>query len=175
MKPAPAVALELTALALLLGSAYFVPSGVIFAVYVVVAELLSTYLIHCPAHYLVGRILGIRFKAIRIGTTALAKALPPRFAAFARHLPILTLATEKGSLVRTSRRRVAAMYASGTVASAGSAIAIAAAAASAEPYLYSAFAWAIALSYLLFDLVFSPRSGDFARARSALRMLPGES
>ncbi|HKT22881.1 MAG TPA: hypothetical protein VJR06_09785 [Nitrososphaerales archaeon] len=174
MKPEPAVGIELIALAAILGFATFVPSGLLYATYVALAALLSTYLIHCPAHYFVGRILGIRFRSIRAGTTTLSKVLPPRFAGVARHLPVLTLSTEKGSMVRTTRRRAAAMYASGTVASVGSAIAVAAAATASGPYQYSALAWAAALSYLLFDLAFSPRSGDLFRARNALMLTPAK-
>lgn len=163
----------MVSLALLLGIAPFVPSGLILSAYVVLAELLSTYLTHCPAHYLVGRALGIRFRAIRVGKTTLARALPRSLAGLARFFPILTLSTEKSSLVGSSRRKVAAMYASGTAASVGSAVAIALATTALEPYPLSAIAWAIALFYLVFDLVFSPRSGDISRARAALRMLPG--
>ena len=57
------------------------------------------------------------------------------------------------------------MFASGTVASVSSAIAIAIAATLAEPPVYAALTWAVAVGYLIFDAVFSPRSGDLMRAR----------
>ena len=60
------------------------------------------------------------------------------------------------------------MYASGTAASCASALVIALIATWAEPLAYSAIAWSLAVAYLLFDLAFSPRSGDLSRARAAL-------
>ena len=172
MRPATGVAIELLALTLVLGPALVVPPGLPFALYVVLVQLLATYLIHCPAHYVVGTVLGIRFRAIRLGKSTLARGLPPRLAGLSSSLPVVTLSTEKSSLARASRREVAAMYASGTVASVGSAIVIAAAATIVEAPTYSALAWGVALLYLFFDAVFSPRSGDLARARSAAKMLP---
>lgn len=171
MRPAAGVALEMLALALVLASSLLVPPGLPFAIYILVAELLSTYLIHCPAHFAVGSAVGIRFRSMRLGKTALAKVLPPKMASFARLFPILTLSTEKSSLARVSRTKVAAMYASGTIASVGSAMAIAAASVVFEPYPFAAAAWAIALLYLGFDALFSPRSGDIYRARIAARIL----
>ena len=63
------------------------------------------------------------------------------------------------------------MYAAGAVASMGSALLIAVAATLAEPVPYSVPAWAIALGYLLFDILFSPRSGDLMRSKRALKGL----
>ncbi|HKT22355.1 MAG TPA: hypothetical protein VJR06_07100 [Nitrososphaerales archaeon] len=169
MRPAGGVAAELLALSAVLFSGQLLRPGLEFAAYLLLAEALSTYLTHCPAHYFVGKVLGISFSSISIGKTSLARVLPARLAGSLRRLPVLTLATKKASLASVSRRRVAAMYASGTAASTGSAFVIAAAATAAEPWPYSGIAWAVALAYLAFDLVFSPRSGDIFRARRALR------
>ena len=168
MRPGVGVLIEIAALAgfLALGSA--VPLGLPFALYVILSQLLATYLVHCPAHYLVGTAVGIRFRSIRPGKTTLKRVLPTRLAGLARVVPVLTLSTAKGSLAGVSKRKVASMYASGVVASASSAIVIAAAATWAEPIPYAAPAWAVALGYLVFDLVFSPRSGDLMKARAAL-------
>jgi hypothetical protein len=61
------------------------------------------------------------------------------------------------------------MYASGTVASAGSTLVIATFASLVEPFTYEFLALLSALAYLVFDIVFSPKSGDLMRARTALR------
>jgi hypothetical protein len=158
--------LEVLALAALLGAGYFVPGGTTYIVYVALAQLLATYLVHCPAHYLVGTAVGIRFKSIRLGRTTLARALPPRVAPLARLFPILTLSTDKASLVGIPKPRVSAMYLSGTVASSGSAIAIAAAVSLSGSLALVGLAWVITIGYLLFDVVFSPKSGDVMKARA---------
>jgi hypothetical protein len=98
----------------------------------------------------------------------LARVLPPRFAGLARLVPILTLSTEKASLSKTSKGRAAAMFASGTIASVSSAFVIAGAATASEPTLAAAVAWVVAIGYLAFDAVFSPRTGDLSKARAAL-------
>jgi len=85
----------------------------------------------------------------------------------ARRLPVLTLVTDRSSLEKVSRTRLAVMYASGTVVSSASAIAIAAASTISEQPTYP-LAWAIAIAYLAFDIFFSPKSGDLKRARAVL-------
>ena len=168
MRPFYGVSAEVALLGGFLALAPAVPGGLVFALYVVAAELLATYLLHCPAHYLVGAALGLRFQRMSIGRTTLARVLPGRVASLARLLPVLTLSTDKSSLAVSSRRRVAAMYASGTVASVLSALAIAITAVCLEPSEYSVPALIVALAYLAFDSAFSPRSGDLMRARRAL-------
>ena len=169
MKPVQGIAIELGVLALLI-----VPVGIIrpapfLWLYIILVELASTFLVHCPAHYLVGSALGIRFTSIRLGRTTLAKVLPQNLSRVTKLIPILTLSTDKTSLFGVSRHRRAYMYASGTVASAGSALIIATGASQVEPLTYGLLAWILALAYLAFDIVFSPKSGDLMRARMALR------
>ena len=169
MRPALGVLVESVALVALVFLGFFIPKGIPYLLYVVAGELLATYLIHCPAHYLIGRVLGIRFVRMNVGRTTLAKALPPRLSRFARLAPILTLATDRSSLGRAGKRRASAMFASGTVASILSAFAVAAwVVRTADPILIAG-TWLIAFGYLAFDAVFSPRTGDLMRARRAWR------
>jgi len=160
--------LELIALAGILLLSLWLPAGLPLGVYVLIAQLMATYLVHCPAHFVVGTAVGVRFRELRLGRTTLARALPNRLKGVASLLPVLTLVTDRGSLVRVSRRGLAAMYASGTVASTASAFAIAAACTLAERPNYYLLTWAVALAYLAFDVVFSPKSGDLKRARAVL-------
>jgi hypothetical protein len=139
---------------------------------VLAAQLLATYLIHCPAHYLVGVALGIRFRSIAVGRTTLARVLPHSLAAIARAVPVLTLRVDRSSLARASKLSAAAMYAAGVVASCAVAILIAAFVTISGSALLVGSAWAVAIGYLIFDLVFSPRTGDILRARSARGSLP---
>jgi hypothetical protein len=171
MRPAVGVTFEVVALVILLFVSPSIPPGLPLGLYLIVTQLVATYLIHCPAHYVVGMLGGIRFRKIRPGRTTLVKVLPPRLAGLARLIPILTLSTDKVSLSKASRRKVAAMYASGTIASSCSGIIIAAAISASQPLPIVALAWLVAVGYLIFDVVFSPRSGDLMRARAALRLL----
>jgi hypothetical protein len=168
MRPGLAVSLEIVCLAGVLAVALVVPAGILAAVYILAAEFAATFLIHCPAHYIVGRILGIRFTNMRLGRTTLARVLPPSVAGLARLVPILTVSTDRASLSEISKGRAAAMYASGAIASTSAAFMVAAGATLSEPLAYAALAWAFALIYLVFDVIFSPRSGDLRRARVAL-------
>ncbi len=168
VRPLFGVVAEMAALTCFLALSLFIPRGFPFGAYVVAAELLATYFLHCPAHYLVGSAVGIRFRKMTLGRTTLARVLPKKAARLARLLPVLTLIADKPSLSAVSRKRAAAMYASGTFASVFSALLIGLTSTWAEPPLYSAPAWGVAVAYLAFDLVFSPRSGDLFRARVAL-------
>jgi hypothetical protein len=166
MRPAVGVLIELVILSFVLAASAVVPAGLPFGVYVIVAEFLATYLVHCPAHYLVGTLAGIRFRKIRSSRSTLGRALPPRFTSIASFFPVLTLSTDRGTMRVISRSRRALMYEAGTVASVSAALVISAVATFAEPLVYAALAWVVALAYLGFDIKFSPKSGDFARARA---------
>lgn len=169
MRPIVGIAVEVAMFAGILVGSALVPAGLPFALYVIFAQLAGTYLVHCPAHYIVGVVVGVRFKKIRFGRTTLARVLPARLAGLAQLVPILALSTDKASLAKTPKGGAAAMYASGTVASVSSAIVIAAVATVTEALLPAVVAWLVAIGYLAFDVVFSPRSGDLMRARAALR------
>ena len=168
MRPFFGIVLELTALALIALLSLVVPAGPVFGLYVLVLELLATYLVHCPAHYLVGAAAGIKFRRISLGRTALARVLPARLAGVAGLFPVATLSADKGSLAAVSRWKAWGMYAAGTAASVGAALAVAAASLRTEPQTYAASAWAVALAYLAFDAVCSPKGGDLMRAKKAL-------
>lgn len=164
MRPAIGIALELLALAALPAVWPLVPHGILGIAYLLVAQGLSTYLVHCPAHYLVGVSLGIRFRGVKLGHTTLAKALPAGIGSLVRLIPIISLSVERLSLKQVSKGRAKAMYLSGVVASCGSAFVIAGLSLfSADPEAIAATSL-FAAGYLAFDLVFSPRSGDMARA-----------
>ncbi len=166
MRPAIGISLELALLASVLALSTVLPSGPVYDLYILVAQFLTTYLIHCPAHFVVGRLAGIRFRSIRLGRTTLARALPPSLRGVGRLLPILTLSVDKTSMAAVPKPRIKAMYFSGTVASSGSAVVIAALVTLSGSWFPAALTWGLAIGYLLFDVVFSPRSGDIMRARA---------
>jgi hypothetical protein len=168
MKPGSGVALELVALAAISLAVTGVPAGWASAASIVVFEFLATYLIHCPAHYFMGVLLGIKFRKISMSRSTLARSLPPRLGPLLRLFVVPTLSTDRASMLLVSPARASAMYASGTVASVASAFLVAAAVTVSEPPATIALAWVFALGYFLFDALFSPRSGDLRRARNAL-------
>jgi hypothetical protein len=167
MRPATGVTIELAALAGVLLAVRFVPGGPQFLIYALASELLATYLVHCPAHYVVGTALGMRFRRIKIGRTTLARTISPRLAGLSGIFAVPTLVPDRNSLSATSPRRAAAMYASGTLASVASAFVVAAAFTASLSTLSALLAWGVAVGYLVFDAVFSPRTGDLMRARRA--------
>jgi hypothetical protein len=162
------VSLELIVLAGIILLSLRLPAGLPLGACLVFAQIMSTYLVHCPAHFIVGTVVGVRFRELRLGKTTLERALPNRLKGMARRMPILTLVTDRSSLVKLSRHRIAAMYASGTVVSTASAFAVAATSTLVEQPPYFLLTWAVAFAYLAFDLVFSPKSGDLKRARAVL-------
>ncbi len=168
MRPLVGIGIELLALAAALWSSVLIPTGAPYAVYILVAQFLAAFLIHCPAHYAIGTLVGIRFLSINVGRTTLARALPRSLGPFARLIPILTLSTDKASLERAPRSAAAAMFLSGTIASSASAIFIAIAVSLSGLSVAAALAWLFALGWLLFDVYFSPKSGDVMRARRQL-------
>jgi hypothetical protein len=172
MRPSLGVLAEVVVLSAVIGATAVVPEGLFLGVYLIVTLLLATYLIHCPAHYIVGTLARIRFKEMRLGRTTIARVLPKPLASYAKLLPVLILVADRDSVARVSRARGASMYASGALASVSSALVIAAAATLVEPALYAVLAWVVALAYLLFDVAFSPKSGDLMRARRVLRAPP---
>src|SRR5262249_28200189 len=161
------IALEIGSLVLVLASLVFIPLGK-FPLYVIVVQFLSTYLLHCPGHYIVGRVLGMEFIDIGFGRSTLANALPGRLGKAAGLIPILTLKSDRLSVASKPRRSRFAMYASGTIFSIGSAFSLAIVFTYYGNWMAAIIAWIFALGYLAFDAAFSPRSGDLMRARRSL-------
>lgn len=138
-------------------------------VYLIIVQLISTFLVHCPSHYLVGLATGIGFRDMRLGRTALSKVLPEGLSRVARFVPIITLVTDKETVARAPNVGAAAMYVSGTVASVASAVIFAIVATALWSPIVAAIAWAVSIIYIIFDAYFSPKSGDLSRARRILQ------
>jgi hypothetical protein len=98
LRPLVGILLESAALVLTLSISPAIGPGLERLLYLLVAQLLTTYLIHCPAHYAVGTLVGIRFRSIRLGRTTMVRALPSPLRRLSWLLPVPTLATEKDSL-----------------------------------------------------------------------------
>lgn len=168
MKPAYGVFLELAALVILLVGVLRVVIPFPFSImFVLVAQALATILIHCPAHYVVGRILGINFSKIRLGQSTLSRALPPAMRRIGPILVVPSLSVDAQSKRTAAPERLHAMYMAGIVGSVGAAIMFALFVSLTGSFFASLLSWLFALGYLVSDLILSPRSGDLLRAKVA--------
>jgi hypothetical protein len=132
------------------------------------AQATTTILIHCPAHYIVGRAVGIRFRAMRLGRTTAVRLLPKSMKRLGSLIVVFTLAVEPASKRGSAPSRLRAMYLAGVTASVGSAVTLAYVASLGGNLLAGAVTWTFALAYLASDVFFSPRAGDLMRARAAM-------
>jgi hypothetical protein len=121
---------------------------------------------HCLAHYLVGRLTGVRFDYYSVGKSGVAKLRLPFVSVLGRMLPVLTLKVNRSSLRSVNRERVSAMFKAGAVASMLLPFVAACASIHHLPSTLSLTLVLVATANLLFDLYYSPKAGDFARAKS---------
>lgn len=119
---------------------------------------------HCPAHYLVGRLCGIRFTHYVIAPSALSRSGLPA----ARLLLLPGLRVYKPSLRGAGCVCVAAMYSSGAVSSMSLPWlpVLTLAYGGAQDWVVLALLQALNVAFTLYA---SPRWGDLRRARLALR------
>ena len=138
-------------------------------VFGLVASSLVMFFSHCLTHYVVGSLLGIRFRHYLVTLMPLRKLALPIVSPLARHVPVFAIKTDPQSLRAASGTRRAVMFASGTVASISLPLLLA-----AEAYFVLApMVWspllAIGILNLVFTLYFSPKVGDLSRAIDSLR------
>jgi hypothetical protein len=135
----------------------------------VVGWILLYFCCHAVAHWVVGRILGIRFVFYTVGGTGNPEGWPagPRW--LFEHLPFFGVQTEKASMQKASPIARAIMWSAGVTASA------------VIPTLGALWAWHsdVAWSKLFFVVAlfwavgtlasnWTSRSGDYSKARRAL-------
>jgi len=124
---------------------------------------------HAIAHWLVGRAVGIRFRAYTIGGTGNPEGWPPGLRWIFEHLPFFGVETDKVSMQSVSPRAVALMWSAGVTSSA------------VIPTLSGFLAWRSGVSwsgwFCLFAVFWAlgtlasnwtSRTGDFSKARRAL-------
>lgn len=155
----------------LIGAASSESSATALRVLLLLTGWLIVYLsCHAVGHWLIGRLVGIRFRGYGVRGTDQPFAYPPPMRPVMRRLPLLTILTDKASLARVSPIRQALMFAAGELSS--TLISVAAAVYAwrqAIPgsglLLIAVLVWSAAA---LLASVLTPR-GDFAKARRALR------
>lgn len=169
MRPIFGILLELAALTVLLAVASMLANLWPLSILVLLlAQLLTTILIHCPAHYMVGRALGIRFRGIKLGRSTAFAALPSSLKRIGTFLVVFTLTVDRASKRTVAPSRLRAMYLAGVAGSVGGAFVFALVVSLTVNYPAAAATWLLALAYLASDVRFSPAAGDLMRARAAV-------
>lgn len=127
------------------------------------------YFPHCLAHYIVGKILGIKFLYYFVGRSSLTKMNLPLVTSILKVVPVLGIKIDKKSSSNISRRKMAAMYASGVLASMLCPL---------IPFIYSLtqldhlaiiFVGVLSFGNIAFTTYFSSKVGDFSKAFKTLR------
>lgn len=159
--------------------------GILFALYLVVMApevalvplKLILYLVawvcllffpHSLTHYVVGRLVGVRFRYYSFGKSSVYKLRIPFISRIASRAPVITLKVDRRSLQLVDRRGRIAMFSSGAVASMVFPFFVAYASFRDLPMLFSVFLL-LSAANLLFDSYFSPKAGDISRAISAAK------
>jgi hypothetical protein len=170
VRPSVGIALELVGLAFALYVAYVLSGWYPFSVAILLlVQVLTTFLIHCPAHYIVGRALGIRFRRISLGRSTADRVLPESLKRIGSLIMVLTLSVDPESRKRSRPSHLRAMFLAGVTGSVVGAVTFAYAVSLTGNLLAGLVTWAFAIAYLASDVLFSPEAGDMMRARAAMR------
>ena len=124
---------------------------------------------HCLTHYIVGRILGIRFRFYTLTKSSVYQLRNPVFAIIASKSLVLSLRVDNESPRAVSGRRLAVMFASGAIASMSLPFLVPLAALQKLPTFYSVSLFVLCAANLAFDLYYSPKAGDLSRAFSSTK------
>ncbi|HWZ84359.1 MAG TPA: hypothetical protein VNW47_17150 [Terriglobales bacterium] len=152
-----------------LASARSSHSKTVASLMMLAAWLLLYFFCHGIAHWLVGRLVGIRFAFYTIGGTGNPQAYPPGLRWVFEHLPFFGVQTEKASMLSASPTAKAIMWSAGVTSSAlvptlGAVCAWREGVPASKPFLIFATIWALAT----LASNWTSRSGDFSKARRVL-------
>ena len=123
------------------------------------------YGIHCPSHYVVGRIVGIKFSGLAVGRSALRKSSSRVVRLIGERAVTPVLIVDRASLAGASPLRRNAMFYSGVTASTAAPFLVAVYASLTGDPLSTLTTTIAAIAYLAFNIFYSPRTGDVHRAR----------
>ncbi|MEM4302182.1 MAG: hypothetical protein QXF36_02135 [Candidatus Caldarchaeum sp.] len=133
-----------------------------------ISFLLLWFFTHDLAHYVVGKLAGIRFSNYYIGLSNIVRLniLPKPF----KTLPVALGIKIDRANTRASPRGYAAMYAAGPIASMLFPLTVPIIMLSSNPNSLAAqILLLIAIANIIFTSIFSPKAGCIAKARKALR------
>src|SRR5580692_1628814 len=142
-------------------------SASVFAM--VVAWVLLYFCCHAIAHWVVGRMLGIRFAFYTVGGTGNPEGWPAGLRWLFEHLPFFGVQTEKASMQQASPMAKAIMWSAGVTSSAvvptlGALCAWKSGVPGSKLFLIFAVFWAIGT----LASNWRSRTGDYSKARRAL-------
>ena len=159
----------LVAACFVLAAARSASSTTAAVVAMLVGWVLLYFCCHAIAHWVAGRVLGIRFAFYTVGGTGNPEGWPAGLRWLFEHLPFLGVQTEKASMQKASPIARAVMWSAGVTSSA------------VVPALGALWAWHAGIPwskpFLVFSLVWSAgtlasnwrsSTGDYAKARRAL-------
>lgn len=124
---------------------------------------------HGLAHFIVGVLVGVRFRDYSFGRSSISKLRMGFLSVFASKLVVLTLRVDQASLRSVSPLRRSMMFSSGAVASMILPFFAATASIGHLPSALSTLLLLISVANFAFDLYYSPKAGDISRAKSAAR------
>jgi len=159
-------------------------AGILFAVYLIliapeVASLTVKLVLYLVAwgcmeffprgltHYLVGRLVGVKFRYYSLGKSAAYKLKTPFLGLVTSRLPVLTLNVDRKSLRSVGRSGRFAMFSSGAISSMILPFIVAFGSFRDLPLIFSALLLFLSAANFAFDLYFSPKVGDISRAVAA--------
>jgi len=123
---------------------------------------------HCLTHFIVGKILGVRFLYYFIGRSSLTKLNLPIISSLARTFPVLGIKIDNTSFGSISPKKQAMVFASGALASMISPITIMVYAMIYLETWIGFFMSLITVGNIVFTLIFSAKVGDIFKAKRAL-------
>jgi len=126
------------------------------------------YFSHCLAHFIVGKLVGIRFLYYFIGRSSLVKLKLPIVTSLIKPIPVLGIKIDKSSLTNTSRCGRSITYASGAFASMLSPLIPFAYALVYTEQPIAVLLGVITIGNIIFTSYLSPRVGDLYKAKKAL-------
>jgi len=123
---------------------------------------------HCLTHFIVGKIIGVRFLYYFIGRSGLTKLNLPIISFHARIFPVLGIKIDKASFNSVSPKKQAVVFASGALASMISPITIMVYAIMYLEMWIGFFTTFVTIGNIVFTLIFSSKVGDIFKAKRAL-------
>jgi len=126
---------------------------------------------HCLAHFVVGSVLGVRFRFYFVGKSSLLKLNLPVVSSFPKYVPILGIKIEDARFRQVAARKRALMYASGVLASMIFPIMTVLHALAYFSASITAFFTALTTLNILLTLLLSSKAGDFWKANKTLKQM----
>jgi hypothetical protein len=120
---------------------------------------------HCLTHFVVGSLMGVHFKHYSLSRSPVERLGIPFISNLASKLPVLSIRIDRTSFSAVSRKARAAMFASGALCSMILPFVSVVWSLNELPVSLNLLLFMLCLGNLLFDVYYSPKSGDFSRIK----------